>query len=90
MTQVQKYTIKYYNTKLFQEISEVVSNETYYIEEDCKQKYYTHNLDERSFKKSELIFDKQAPSYRSEKKSLAEENKKGKKSYMRPEDKYSI
>src|SRR5437868_4649126 len=52
------------------------SNKTYYIEEEHKQKYYTHNSGERSFKKSELIFDKQAPSYGSEKKSLAEENKK--------------
>ena len=57
---MQKYTIKYYDKKLFWEISEVVSNKTYYIEKEHKQKYYTYNSGERSFKKSELIFDKQA------------------------------
>ena len=83
---MQKFTIKYYDTKLFWEISEVVSNETYYIEEEHKQKYYTHNSGKRSFKKSELIFDKQAsPSYGSEKRSSVEENKKRKKSYIKLE-----
>src|SRR5205807_10255207 len=36
MAQAQKFTIKYYDTKLFREISEVVSNETYYIEDKHK------------------------------------------------------
>ena len=82
---MQKYTIKYYDTKLFWEIFEVVSNKTYYIEEERKQKYYTHDSGARSFKKRELIFNKQALSYGSEKKSSVEENKKWKKSYTKPE-----
>ena len=55
------------------------------MEEEHKQKYYTHDLDARSFKKREVISDKQALFYRSKKKSLVEENKKGKKSYTKPE-----
>ena len=85
MIQVQKFTIKYYDTKLFQETSEVVSNEIYDIEEECKQRYYTYNTDTRSFKKRELIFDKKALPYESKKKSSAEENKLGKKSYTKLE-----
>src|SRR5437868_5906823 len=49
------------------------------MEEECKQKYYTHDLGARSFKKREVISDKQDFSYRSEKKSLVKENKKERK-----------
>src|SRR5438128_891256 len=53
MAQTQKYTIKYYDIQLFWETSEVVSNETYDIEEECKQRYYTYNTGKKSYTKPE-------------------------------------
>src|SRR5205085_12347505 len=75
IAQAQKYAIKYYDTKLFWKTSEVVSNKTYDIEEEYKQRYYNHDTGTKSFKKRELIFNKQVLPYESEKKSSAEENK---------------
>ena len=53
MTQTQKYAIKYYDTKLFWETSEVVSNKIYDIEEEYKQRYYTHDTGKKLCTKPE-------------------------------------
>ena len=53
IAQAQKYAIKYYNTKLFWETSEVVSNEIYDIEEEYKQRYYTHDTGKKAHTKPE-------------------------------------
>ena len=72
MAQARKYAIKYYDTKLFWETSEVVSNEIYDIEEECKQRYYTHDMGKKvhtKLKKRNKVYSEE------EKEEIYKENK---------------